>query len=242
MKQSLDVLAVGPHPDDAELGCGGTLAQLAGRGYRVAILDLTEAALSTQGSLPTRQAEAAAAARILGNLPRHQLGLWETAILSSPDALPKLVKFIRRHRPYLVLAPYGEERHPDHNDASELVRRACFWAGVAKYGGRQPPFRPHRLVYYYLHRVADVSLVVDISAGFERKLKAIRAYRSQFSPPPDGSGATFISRPEFLESIIARARYYGSLIGAEYGEPFHIRELNRVEDIVAWAKRQGGVG
>jgi bacillithiol biosynthesis deacetylase BshB1 len=239
---TIDALAIGPHPDDVELGCGGTLALLTDRGYRVAILDLTEATLSTRGDIPNRHKEANAAASVLGITGRYQLGLNETAIPSSPDALPKLVEIIRRHRPYLVLAPYWDDRHPDHSDASDLVRRAAFWAGVSKFGDRQPPHRPHRVVYYYLHRVADVSMVVDISVSFDRKLKAIRAFRSQFLPQPGSDAMTFISRPEFLENFISRARYFGSLIGAEYGEPFHIREMNRVEDLVAWAGLQGLVG
>lgn len=239
---AVDILAVGAHPDDVELGCGGTLINMVDSGYRVGIADLTEALLATRGDIDTRIKETQTALEIIGAVERVQLGFFEGSILSNPDNIHQLVNLIRRTQPHLLLAPYWEDRHPDHVDASKLVQTAAFWSGVSRYGDRQPPHRPHRIVFYFIHREGPISFVMDISATFDRKLKAIRSYHSQFHPQPGNEKMTYISRPEFLEKLISRARYYGSLIGAEYGEPFHVREMNRVEDLMAWAGGQGVVG
>ncbi len=239
---AFDVLAIGAHPDDVEIGCGGALANLVDAGYRVGIVDLTEALLSSRGNLETRQHEAKDAMGIIGAKERFQMGFHEGSIRSGPGNVEKLVSLIRRTRPLIIFAPYSEDRHPDHMDASDLVHRAVFWAGVAKYGDSQSPHRPHRTLHYHIHWEGPVSLVVDISAGFDRKLKAIRAYRSQFLAQPGSGRMTYISRPEFLEKLISRARYYGALIGAEYGEPFYLHEMIRIEDSVKWAGEQGVVG
>jgi bacillithiol biosynthesis deacetylase BshB1 len=238
----LDVLAVGAHPDDVELGCGGTLINLHDAGYRAGVVDLTDAALSTRGDVENRRKEADAAANLMGISERFRLGLKETSILSHSDSVLELVSLIRKYRPHIMLAPYWEDRHPDHADASQLVQRAAFWAGVSKFGDAQPPHRPHRIVYYFIHTMGPVSFAVDISSVFDRKLRVVRAFRSQFLPQPGSDSMTFISRPEFLESLISRARFYGAQIGAEYAEPFHVRELSRVEDLVGWAGIQGVVG
>ena len=233
---SFDALAIGAHPDDVELGCGGTLIGLVDRGYRVGLVDLTDSRLSTRGEPKTRMKEADDAARIIGAAERFQLGFQEGSIQSGHGNLEALVALLRRTRPQVVLAPYWEDRHPDHVDTSRLVQSACFWAGVPRYGVRDSP---HRLVYYFSHWVGLVSQVVDVSAAFDRKMQAVRAYRSQFQTESSGEAATFISQPEFLEGVISRARNYGSLIGAEYGEPFHVREMNRTDDLIAWARSQG---
>ncbi len=239
---NLDVLAVSPHPDDVELGCSGTLIQLVDKGYRVGVAELTQALLSTGGDPVTREHESDAASKEMEIHRKYQFGLKEGNLHPTNENIYRLATLIRRTRPYLLFAPYFEDRHPDHCAASELAKAACFWAGVGKYGDNQPPHRPHRLVYYYLHWEGPVSFIVDISATFDRKLKAIRSYHSQFFAMPSDRSMTYISRPEFLEKIINRARYYGSKIGAEYGEPFFTREENRVEDVMTWANDQGVVG
>ncbi|MFH0765497.1 MAG: bacillithiol biosynthesis deacetylase BshB1 [Calditrichota bacterium] len=239
---TFDVLAIGPHPDDLELGCGGTLVGLVDRGYRVAMADLTEALLSTRGDALSRIQEAETARAIIGAPRRFQVGLAESALQSDRDSLERLVNLIRQTQPHILFCPYWDDRHPDHRDASMLIQTACFWSGVSKFGSDLPPHRPHRTIYYFLHREGPPSFIVDISATFDRKLKAIRAYHSQFLSSPGEREMTYISRPEFLEKIINRARYYGSLIGAEYGESFYVRESIRVEDIMTWAGTQGVVG
>lgn len=239
---SCDVLAIGAHPDDIELSAGGTVALLADQGYRVGLLDLTRARLSTRGDEFTRQDEAAEAAQILGAHTRINLDALEGSLLSDPFTLNKLVSVIREQRPSLILSPYWEDRHPDHADASRLVQRAYFWSGVPKFGDDQPPHRPKRVVYYRSHWETETSLVVDISTTFDRKMAASRAYKSQFDLLPGEEPNTYISRPDFFDKVIARAKFFGSKIGAAYGEPFFVRETNKVTDLVMWADGQGEVG
>ncbi len=243
-----DILAIGPHPDDIELSCGGTIITMADNNYRVGIVDLTDANLSTRGNVEQRRQEADEAAKIMGVSKRFRLSLSEGALTPTPDNLKPLIKVIRQARPQIVLCPYWDDRHPDHVDASRLVQSACFWAGIAKYevNGTDDqilaPHRPHRVLYYFLHWEGPTSLVVDISSAFDRKLQTIRAFHSQFFARPSQDPVTYISRPEFLEKVINRARHFGSQIGTEYGEPFHVRETNQINDIVAWADSQGIVG
>jgi LmbE family N-acetylglucosaminyl deacetylase len=141
-----------------------------------------------------------------------------------------------------MLSPYHEDRHPDHSATSELVQAASFWAGVARFGDSQPPHRPHRVLNYFLHWEGPAAFIVDISSTFDRKLEAIRCYHTQFLTSPEDRSMTYISRPEFLEKIINRARNYGSQIGSEYGEAFYLREPQRVDNLVTWADMQGVVG
>lgn len=239
---TLDVLAVSPHPDDVELGCGGTLTTLTDKGYKVGIADLTDALLSTRGDERTRTDEAEKAASIMGISKRYRLGFSEGAIQSDSQNVSKMVSLIRRTCPHVIFGPWESDRHPDHADSSRLVQTASFWAGVGKYGDNQPPHRPHRIIYYFLHWVGPVSFVAPISSAFDRKLKAVRAYSSQFFALPGEKPLTYISRPEFIEKMISRARYFGSQIGEEYGEAFYVREMNRVADPVEWVNEQGIVG
>ena len=239
---NFDILAVGPHPDDVEIGASGTLINLVDRGYKVAIVDLTKAALATRGDPLTRGKEAEQASKIMRVHQRYQLDLKEGSLQPTVDNIYKLITLIRAVRPYLVIAPYHQDRHPDHSSASRLVHAACFWSGVSKYGDSQPPHRPHRVIYYFLHWEGPASFIVDISSSFDRKLQAIRCYHTQFMGAPDDQSMTYISRPEFIEKIINRARNYGSQIGAEYGEAFYSPEPQRVEDLMSWAKMQGIVG
>jgi len=239
---NLDILAFGPHPDDVEIACSGTLIHQVDEGYKVGLVELTKARLATGGDPVTRNDESEAAMEIMGIRKRFQLDMIEGALHPTMDNLYRIVRLIRKTRPHLILAPYWDDRHPDHSVASNLIKEACFWSGVQKFGDNQLPHRPHRLIYYFLHWEGPVSFVVDISSTFDRKLKAIRSYHSQFLALPSDRSLTYISRPEFLEKIINRARYYGSLIGAEYGEPFCVKEMNRLENIMDWADTQGIVG
>lgn len=238
---ALDVLAIGAHPDDVEMGCGGTLIKLAEAGYAVGAADLTAAALSTRGNPELRRHETDAATALLGLKARFQLNLPESALMTTAGALERLVGLIRRTHPLLLLAPYPERRHPDHRDASELARRAAFWAGVKRFGDDQAPHRPRRIVYYHLHAVENVALVVDISSVFDRKMQAVLAYQSQFGESDDAPH-TFVTRPGFVANLEARARYWGKMVGAEFGEPMWVPETPRVEDLVKWTSEQGVTG
>jgi len=224
-----DIVAIGAHPDDVEIGCGGTLARFVREGYRVGAIDLTQGEMGTRGSKATRAREALAASKVLGLATRVNLGLADAHVSGHDEkALKELVAVLRRLRPKVLLLPYGTTRHPDHGEASRLGEKAAFLAGLERYAARTG--RPHRpgLVMYWMERWAFTpSLVVDVSADFATKMKAIHAYASQFAlGRHQGKGPeTFISRPGFLESIAARASYFGAQSGVAYGEPFLLRSL-----------------
>lgn len=237
-----DVIAFSPHPDDVELGCGGTVIQLIDQGYRVGLVEVTSAKLSTAGDPLIRDKEAQNSHKVMGINDRIQMNMSEGALGPTNKNVYKIVKLIREKRPYIVLAPYPEDRHPDHSDVGKLIQAACFWSGVSKFGDNLPPHRPHRIINYFLHWEGPVSFIVDITSSFDRKLSAIRSYHSQFLTLPGDRAMTYISRPEFLEKIINRASYYGSRIGAEYGEPFFVKEITRIDNLMTWAEMQGIIG
>ena len=217
----VDVLAIGAHPDDAELGVGGLVAKWVRAGATVAILDLTRGEMSTRGSLEERADEAAEAARILGVAHRGNAGLPDGAIANSTVQQHALVPWLRRYRPKVILSHAAMDRHPDHRRAHDLVRDANFFAGLARIGAAGEPYRaPHLYFFAPYHDGPDEPrLVVDVSATFDTKLAALRAYRSQFHNPTFDGLETFVSSEAFWESISVRARYWGQRIGVEYGEP-----------------------
>lgn len=214
----VDVLALSPHPDDAELGCGGTLLLSVAGGLRVAIADLTRGEASTRGTPAIRDEERREAGRRLGIATRLTVGLPDGGIGTDPEHRLPLIRLIRELRPRVVLAPYWQDRHPDHAAAGALAREACFFAGSGRIGeGR--PHRPRHLYHYMLHHPFAPSFVVDVSAVWEQKLAAVSAYRSQFSADRPGD-PTELSTGAFLRAVEARAVVHGAMIGAAYGEPF----------------------
>lgn len=224
----LGALAFAPHPDDAELFCGGTLITLADRGHRVGVVDLTAGELASRGDPATRAQEATAAAQIMGLAHRECLGLPDGGVdaqsgAGAPPAVDSqlgiVVQAIRRLRPELVLLPWVEARHPDHQATGLLVRRALFFAGLKRFETGLAPHRPTRAMYYPMrHRVAP-SVVVDITAALDRKIAAIRCHASQVGPTAPGAPATLVGSPLALQAIEARDRYHGALIGVAAGEP-----------------------
>ena len=220
MTGSVDILAFSPHPDDAEIGCGGSLLLAAEQGLRVAIADLSAGEMSSRGTPAQRAREREQAAALLGLCARPLVGLPDTAIGTNPEQRLPLIQLIRATKPRLVLAPYEQDRHPDHMAASRLVREACFFAGVSQVGTGQP-HRPEWLYYYMIHQPFTPSGVVDISTVWDRKRAAIAAYQSQFQF--DGAGLeTAISRPDFLRLLEARAIWLGAMIGVSHGEGFYL--------------------
>ena len=216
---TLDILAIAAHPDDAELGCGGSLLLATKKGLSVAISDMTAGEMSSRGNVASRQAEAANATRILGITERRNLGLPDSKLgENTARSLSTLIQLIRETRPRIVLAPYWEDRHPDHEVTGRLVKDACFFAGVAKVGDGEP-YRPTRLFFYMLSYPFTPAFVLDISDVWERKLEAIRAYQTQFESSENGI-RTAISEPGFLKFMEARAIWFGAMIGATYGEPY----------------------
>jgi bacillithiol biosynthesis deacetylase BshB1 len=232
----LDVLAFSPHPDDAELYCGGTLLLHTLAGRRTGVIDLTRGELSTRGTGESRAEETADATRLLGLDCRENLGIPDGDIVNTAENRLAVVRAIRRWRPAVVLLPWHRDRHPDHEHASVVVREALFAAGLRRVetadddGTPQEPFRPARAYYYMLSEDFTPSFIVDISAVFEQKLEAIRAYRTQFHTGEDTEGPqTYISTPEFLQSLIGRSQRLGFHIGARYGEGFAGLQALRLE-------------
>lgn len=228
----VDVLAFAPHQDDVEISCGGTVAALLSKGYKVAIADLTDAAMGTRGTPEDRKREAAAASEILGIEWRRNLGFPDGFVERSRETDEAIVRLIRAARPELILVPYPQDRHPDHTMTGVIVPEAAFRAGLKRYETGQKHHRPLRVLYYMTHYEFTPSFIVDISDTWEKKLRSIEAYRSQFAvdgAPKDEEG-TFISSGHFYNRIEARARYYGSRIAVEFGEPFFQREAVRIDD------------
>ncbi|KXB96955.1 MAG: hypothetical protein AA908_09230 [Chlorobi bacterium NICIL-2] len=226
---TVDVLAIGAHPDDVELCVGGTLAALVRQGYRVGIVDCTRGEYGTRGSASLRLEEARRAQEILGVHCREFLDMPDSAIAPTDDAIVELVRVLRQYRPHVVLFPPPFERHPDHEAVHRIVRSAYFKSGLARLrtfgpdGTEQEPYRPARLYSYIQAYHHEADFFVDISETFEQKLEAIRAYASQVYVPEryqSDEPETVLSRPDFLESVVARARYWGSMIGVRYAEGF----------------------
>ncbi len=218
-----DVLAIGAHPDDVELFAGGTLALAAGRGRRVAILDLSAGESATRGTPATRAREAAAAADRLGVGHRECLGLPDSALGATREQLITLTAALRRLRPRLVLTHWLEDRHPDHRHAYELVREAVFFTNVGGYPAAGERWRIEALACFIGNPPrppARVDWIVDTSAGWDRKLAALEAYASQFRASPGDPRATYIASPEYWEQLGRRDRAWGHMIGASHGEPF----------------------
>ncbi len=223
------------HPDDAELVAGGTLAREAGRGRRVALVDLTRGESGSRGTPETRAAEAAEAARILGAGHRESLGLPDGALSDTAEQRDAIVAAVRRLRPRVVILPHAKQRHPDHSAAGRLVYAAAFLAGLRNHRpDLGAAFRPHKLLYGLSTMESGElapTLVVDVTATWDRKLAAIAAFRSQFTP---GSGES-VSLPfdRFRENVELAGRRHGQRIGVRYGEGFVTREPVAVDDLLA---------
>ena len=231
---TVDILAIAAHRDDVELTCGGTLIKAAAHGQRTAIVDLTQGEMGSRGSAELRAEEASRAAEILGVTARVNLGLPDAGITNTPETRAALVRLIRRFQPRVVLAPSITGKHPDHRVSAELVTDACFLSGLAKFEPDVPRFRPFKLVHSLTYREDPVkpTFVVDISAEFEQKLLAIRAYASQF----DGvmqAGEAFPNGEPLYDIVRHQAAHYGSLIRVKYGEPFYTAETMRVDDLMS---------
>jgi len=225
----LDVLIFAAHPDDAELSMGGTIARFTSIGLKVGVIDLTKAELSTRGNVNTRERETEAATKVLKLKIRENLEIKDGGISLSEVSLKKVVSKIRLYKPSIVFAPYFNDRHPDHIDTSILVKKAVFSSGLAKFnstlsGKSQRPFRPKKIFYYMQTYLFKPSIIVDVSEYFDIKMKAVKAFKSQFHDSTIKKEDTFISKPEFIDYVEARAKFYGFQIRKKYGEPFYCEE------------------
>ncbi|HEY6162066.1 MAG TPA: bacillithiol biosynthesis deacetylase BshB1 [Bacteroidia bacterium] len=221
----LDILAVGVHPDDVEISAGGTVIRHVLERKKVGVLHLTKGELGTRGSAAIRMKEAAAAAAIMGVEIHDNMTFRDGFFENDEKHRLKLIEKIRLYRPDVVLCNALHDRHPDHGRASQLVSESCFYSGLAriktKYQGKgQAAWRPKAVYHYIQDRSMQPSFVVDISDQMEKKMKAIQAYRSQFFDPSSKEPQTYISTPEFLDSIRNRCAEYGRIIGVRYAEAF----------------------
>lgn len=218
---SLDILAIGAHPDDVEIGASGSLLLATKRGQRVGILDLTYAELSSNGNVERRQQEAAAADRLLGVAARYNFGFPDRGLEPvREEAIRRVVELIRETRPQVVLAPYFQDRHPDHESVSRIVREAVFSSGIRKYLPREDvsAYRPAQLLYYFINSTVTPQVVVDVTAVYPEKMDVLRCYRSQFERE-DGSVDTPLTNG-YLEMVEYRERLFGQQAGVRYAEGF----------------------
>ena len=224
----LDILAIGVHPDDVELGCSGTLLNEIRNGKKGGIIDLTQGELGTRGTKETRYTEAAAAAEILEVSVRENLKMRDGFFRNDEEHQLKLISAIRKYQPEIVLANIRKDRHPDHGRAGDLIAESCFLSGLAKIetadeqGNTQGRWRPKYVLHYLQDWFYEPDLIIDVSDVFEQKMLSVKAYATQFYVNPDSAEGqqTYISTPDFLESVRARARMLGKRIGVQYAEGF----------------------
>ena len=226
----VDFLAIGAHPDDVELGCGGTIAKLINDGKTVAIVDLTQGELGTRGTNLTRAEEAANASKILGISARENLKLKDGFLNNTEEYQMEVVKMIRKYQPEIVLANAIDDRHPDHAKAAKLVSDACFLAGLIKIdtnlnGETQKAWRPKQIFNYIQWKNVTPDFVIDISDFMEKKIEACLAYKTQFYDPNSKEPMTPIATKEFLESLTYRAQDLGRLSGVAFAEGFTTEKL-----------------
>jgi N-acetylglucosamine malate deacetylase 1 len=229
----IDALAIGAHPDDAEMGAGGTLLRLGALGYSTGILDMTRGEMGTRGTAEIRAEEARAAARELGLSFRDTLDLGDGCVRDTEEARVALVRVFRRLRPKLVFTHYWEEPHPDHVATAHLVRHASYLAGLAKYDADEPlaRHRPSSVAHFNMPRWVPPTFIVDITEWADRKEAALRCHGSQLHDPSRADEPeTALTGSDFLERLRSRGHYYGTLIRAGFGEPFLVREALNVED------------
>lgn len=222
--EKLDILVFGAHADDAEIGMGGTIAKHTSAGYKVGICDLTEAEMSSNGTVELRRQEAADASAVLGLYARTNLALPDRGLRMSPEHMEKIVAEIRRWQPRIVFAPYWVDRHPDHIACSQLIEEAVFNAKLRNYLPHLPAVQVEQLIYYFINDMENVSLVIDVSSTYEAKRKALRAYRSQFDRSASGDSVETPLTNGYLERVEARDYLLGQSKGWSYAEGFALKK------------------
>lgn len=232
----LDILAFGAHPDDVELGCGGTLAKHIALGKKVGIVDLTRGELGTRGTVAIREEEAKASAGILGVAIRENLDLKDGLFVNDESHQMALVKVIRKYQPELVLANAIHDRHPDHAKGAELAFHSCFLSGLPKIetvqdGKPQPAWRPKVIYHYIQSQWINPDVIIDVSDHWEKKMLAVKSFKSQFHDPNSKEPETYISSQGFMKMVEARGVELGHAIGVHYGEGFTTRRTIGVNSL-----------
>lgn len=234
--KKLDILVIAAHPDDAELGCSGTIAAHIAKGYKVGIVDLTHGEMGTRGTPEIRLQESDEAARILGLSARENLGFKDIYFKDDEAHQLELIKVIRKYQPEIVLANAITDRHPDHGKGSSLASNACFMSGLRKIeteldGVAQQAWRPKFVYHYIQNNYIQPDFIVDITAHWDTKVASIMAFKSQFYDPSSQEPSSFISSPEFLPFVESRSREFGHRIMVKYGEGFTVERFIGVDNL-----------
>ena len=220
----VDLLVFGPHPDDLEIGLGGTIARHVAQGSWVGLCDLTAGEMGSNGTVEQRIAEGEAARKVLGAAWRENLRLPDRQITNSPDQQILVASFIRQHRPRVVAAPYWSDRHPDHAAASTLITEAVFNAGLRKYKAEGEAWKAEWICYYFINDSDKPSFVIDVTDYYEKKRQALDCHVTQFQPPGPDTAATRLNTPVFRQLIESRDAQFGALAGVPWAEGFIVRE------------------
>ena len=236
----LDILAIGAHPDDVELGCGATIAKEISLGKKVGILDLTRGELGTRGSAKIRDEESKKAADILGVELRENLAFADGFFVNDKKHQLEVIKIIRKYQPDIVLCNAADDRHLDHPKGSQLVSNACFLSGLRKIetidnGEKQDAWRPKHVYHYIQWKNIEPDFVVEVNGFMDNKLEAVKAYSSQFYDPKSKEPTSPIASKNFLDSITYRAQDLGRIIGADYAEGFTTERfvaIDRLDDLI----------
>ncbi|MBN7810842.1 bacillithiol biosynthesis deacetylase BshB1 [Algoriphagus sp. H41] len=232
----LDILVLAAHPDDAELGCSGTIAAHIAKGHKVGIVDLTQGEMGTRGTPELRLEESDEAAKILRLSARENMGFKDIYFQDDEAHQKELIRIIRKYQPDIVLANAVADRHPDHGKGASLATNACFMSGLRRIetsldGKAQEPWRPKFVYHYIQNNYIKPDFIFDISEFWDTKVASIMAFKSQFYDPSSEEPASFISSPDFLPFIESRAREFGHRIGAKYGEGFTVERFVGVNDL-----------
>jgi len=233
MSDAVDLIFFGAHPDDVELSAGGTVAKSVKDGLRVGIVDLTRGEMGTRGTPAIRKREAQNAAKVLGASFRLQLDFQDGNLQTGREQELQIVELMRKHRPSLVIAPWPDDRHPDHSRTGRIVTEASFYAGLRALETGLEAHRPQTVLYYMQNYMVPPSFVVDVTKTWKTKMKSVAAYKSQFFDPKSKEPVTFISDPKFLDMIEARGKHFGALIHVEYGEAFVTKQPPKINDMIA---------
>jgi bacillithiol biosynthesis deacetylase BshB1 len=229
----LDILAFGAHPDDVEIGIGGTLIKHAAMGYKCGIVDLTAGEMGSNGTPAIRRGEALRSAEIMGMETRECLELPDARLQVNEDSIRRIVEVVRKFQPNVVIGPYFQDRHPDHVRASQLVREASHLAGLWKYPADGEPYRPPVMAQYFLAVYDEPTFVVDTSEHYETKLRSLCAHESQFGLGEETDWKTLVNDPNFLRMIQSRDMFVGSMIQAKFGEGIYMEEKLSLDDLMS---------
>ena len=231
--EPVDILTIAAHPDDVELTCSGTLLRMIHQGYSAGILDLTQGEMGTRGTPELRAKEAEAAAMVIGARWRERMNLGDSRLTASIENRMAVAERIRAAKPKTVILPYWEGRHPDHYTAATLGYEACYAAGLKQLPLAGDPHRPKKILYSAMYTDVRPSFIVDITPFFPKKLEAMRCFASQIGGDMREITELYPAWGRLLDRITTQCKYFGHLIGAEYAEPFVVKEVLLIDDVVA---------